>query len=363
MNILHTEASIGWGGQEIRILAEAIGMHQRGHTLLFAVAQGAKLAGKARDAGFIVYELPLQIRHAPSAIWQLCKIIKEHHIDLINTHSSADAWLGGISGRLMGRKVVRTRHLSTPSKPGLNSRLLYHYLADMTVTTCKSIAETIRKEAQIPAEQCISIPTGIDPVKIRSDASLETALRQQYGLQPSDFVIGTVCMLRSWKGVMDLLLAAKQLEKEPALKWLVIGAGPYQEVLLKKREELGLADKVIFTGHMANPYPAMALMNVFMLLSTANEGVSQASLQAAFLKKPLITTTVGGLPEVCLDTKTGFTVPVNAPEEVAERVRRYLLMPQLLKIHGEAAHKLALQSFTFEQTLNGMEAVYQKLQK
>ena len=51
MRILHTESSNGWGGQEIRILREAIGMRERGHEIYFAVVKGGKLAIKARRRG------------------------------------------------------------------------------------------------------------------------------------------------------------------------------------------------------------------------------------------------------------------------------------------------------------------------
>ena len=62
MNILHLEASPGWGGQEMRILREAEGMRQRGHTVILAVMRGGGLVGKAREAGFVVYELNFNCR-------------------------------------------------------------------------------------------------------------------------------------------------------------------------------------------------------------------------------------------------------------------------------------------------------------
>src|SRR5690242_20004072 len=124
VRLLHTESSRGWGGQEIRILREAEGMRERGHEVILAVNSGGGLIRRARDAGFVVYELPFKRSCAFKAIYELVQICKRHGIDAINTHSSVDAWLGGIAARIAKKKVIRTRHLSTAIRKGLNSRLL-----------------------------------------------------------------------------------------------------------------------------------------------------------------------------------------------------------------------------------------------
>lgn len=360
MKILHTEASMGWGGQEIRILTEAEGMRERGHEIIFAVAKGAQLAEKARAKGFIVYEIPLKIKCFASSLFHLIKIIRKHGIDIVNTHSSADAWLAGIAAKLTGCKTIRTRHLSTPSKGGLNSRLLYHFLADHTVTTCQSVADIIQKQANIAQDRCYSIPTGVNTKLLIVKADQIDDFKHQYGIAENDIIIGTACILRSWKGILDLLHAAKRLEKYPNLKWLIVGDGPCKQRYEEECSKLGLQKQVIFTGHLSPPYTAIASMNIFALLSTANEGVSQASLQAAYLGKPLVTTTVGGLPEVAIPGITGFNVAPGQPEQVAKAIEKLVLDATLRQTLGAAAHDLAVKSFTFEKTLDNMEAIYNK---
>src|SRR5580700_2616061 len=143
MRILHTESSRGWGGQEIRILREAEGMRKRGHEIILAVNTGGSLISRARESGFLVYELPFKKALSWKTIYALIQMCSAHQIDLINTHSSLDAWLGGIAARMAGKKVIRTRHLSTPIRKGWNSRLLYRTLADFVITTCTPILSTI----------------------------------------------------------------------------------------------------------------------------------------------------------------------------------------------------------------------------
>src|SRR5690554_68134 len=114
MRILHTESSNGWGGQEIRILKESIGIRAKGHHVSLAVTQGGKLIEYARKEGFTVFPIDFRRSRALKAFGQLMQIVQDYDIDIINTHSSLDAWLGGLTARFLRKRVIRTRHLSTP---------------------------------------------------------------------------------------------------------------------------------------------------------------------------------------------------------------------------------------------------------
>lgn len=361
MKILHTEASPGWGGQELRILREAEGMRSRGHEVILAVERGGGLVKLARDSGFTVYELTFKKTLSLSVIFLLIKLIFRHKIDLINTHSSLDAWLGGIAARLTRRKIIRTRHLSTPIRKGLNSFLLYNVLADVVVTTCQAIVPVIQKQAHLSDRRCLSIPTGVDPSKAVFKTEDVASFRKKWGIAPQDTLVGTLCVLRGWKGISDFLQAAKQLEAIPNLKWIVVGGGVSEDHFLQERKELGLEKLVLFTGHVSPPYVPLAAMDIFVLLSWANEGVSQASLQAALLRKPLITTPTGGLPEVCVDGVTGIQVAPRSPDEVAAAVMKLKNDSDLKEKMGSAAGRLVEEKFTLQHTLDAMEQTYCQL--
>ncbi len=360
MRILHTESSRGWGGQEIRILREAEGMRKRGHEVIFAVNNGGGLVSRAREAGFVVYELPFGKFSAMKAIYALVQICKAHQIDLVNTHSSLDAWIGGIAARIAKKKIIRTRHLSTPIRKGVNSRLLYRTLADFIVTTSSPIMKTIKQQAKLNSAQLQCIPTGIDPNAFKADPLKAAEFRASIGVGPNEILVGTVCFVRSWKGILDLLKAASLLKKRKEIKWVIVGGGHVDDYR-SKIPEMGLEGIVSFTGHLEVPYSAIRAMDIFALLSTAHEGISQASLQAAYLERPLLTTTVGGLPEVCLDGKTGLVVPPFSPDAVAKAVEKLVDNPALRMQFGSLARHLVETKFTLQQTLDAMEEVYKKI--
>jgi glycosyltransferase involved in cell wall biosynthesis len=357
LRILHTENSWGWGGQEIRILREAEGMRKRGHEVVFAIVPGGLLIPRAQEAGFKVYEINFRRRYLFSSIPRLLKIIKEEKIDIINTHSSKDAWIAGIAGRLAKRKIVRTRHLSTPVKPGFNSRFLYRHLLDYLMTTCSSIIPKICQQSGLSPELARCVATGIEPSEQEVNEDEVRKFREKMAIGKDDILIGTLCFLREWKGIEEFIGAAKILKGDKELKWMIVGGGLVEKYQQLARD-LGVGEQIIFTGHMEMPQIALASFDLFLLLSTGHEGISQASLQAAFYEKPLITTTIGGLPEVCIEGETGLLVPPFSSEKVAEAVRKLSRDFTLRKKMGEKAKELVLQKFTMEHTLDQIEEVY-----
>lgn len=360
MRILHLEASSGWGGQEMRILKESIGMREKGHEVVLGVMKGGGLIEPACKARFTCYPLNFKKPGWPVCLFQLLSIIRRHKIDLVNTHSSLDAWIGGIAARIAGKKVVRTRHLSTPIKPGMNSRLLYGKLADAVVTTCERIIPMISAQSGKRLELCKSVATGVDPSKIVCSDEEAKKIKASWGFKDEDFVVGTACFLRSWKGIRDFLEAADLLRREKGLKWVLIGGG-HEKEYREYAKELKLEGTVHFTGHLENPFPALKALDVFALLSTAHEGVSQAILQAAYLEKPLIATPVGGLDEVCLMGRTGLLVEPFSASQVAQAVMELKGQPFLRKEMGGEGRRLVLEWFTMDRTLKEMEAVYETL--
>ena len=360
MRILHTESSCGWGGQEIRILREALGMRERGHEVIFAVERGGGLVAKGRAEGFEVYEVSFKKKDGLKTLFILLQIIRRHGVEIVNTHSSLDAWIGGVAARVGRKKLIRTRHLSAAIRKGLNSRLLYNTLADYVVTTSSVIIPMIYQQSKRKVGTCQCIPTGVDPKPLVVDAEEVLRFRSGLGVSKDDVLVGTACFVRSWKGIFDFLKAADQLREEKGLKWVIIGGGHVKDYQSAARE-MNLDGIVTFTGHLDPPYAAIAALDIFALLSTANEGISQSSLQAGYLERPLITTPIGGLPEVCIDEKTGLIVPPNDSKRFADAVLTLKNDKRRRQEMGKEAKILVEKKFTQQHMLDQMEAVYAKL--
>ena len=97
LHIVHTEASQGWGGQEIRIINESQGMIARGHKVSLLAPREAKICNAARDAGISVIEMPFEKKSFKN-IFTIRKWLLKNRPDVVNTHSSIDSWLVGLAG-------------------------------------------------------------------------------------------------------------------------------------------------------------------------------------------------------------------------------------------------------------------------
>jgi len=115
LHILHTESSLGWGGQEIRVLSEAQGLARRGHTVTLICAPQSRIHAEAPAWGVASTPLPIARKRIAGGA-ALYRWLKANPHDVLNAHSSTDSWLAALALSCLGRPfpMVRTRHISAP---------------------------------------------------------------------------------------------------------------------------------------------------------------------------------------------------------------------------------------------------------
>ncbi len=360
--ILHTEASLGWGGQEHRIVAEARAMRERGHRVLIAASPRSQVLGRAAAAGFSAFPLDFGGWNNLSAWRQLRRILKSERIEILNTHSSLDSWVGLLAWRTLNPRplLVRTRHLSTPVKGSWPTRWLYQAPVAV-ITTSKAISTYLAAQVQIPEGRLCAIPTGVSLTDF-APRPADAALKETLGLDPGAFLVGTVSVLRSWKGHLYVLEALRHLLDAGLNAALVIvGEGPYRPVIEARRDELGLGERVSLVGHQERVADWLALLDVFVMASYAHEGVPQAVLQALALARPVAATRVGGIPEVVTDGETGLLVPPKDARELAQSLLWLKNHPEEGKSMGQRGRELVAARFSLENMARQVEAVYDRI--
>ena len=136
LHIVHTEASNGWGGQEIRILTEAQGMRARGHRITLLASPTAQIFPAAKARGIPVEAMPFE-KKSLRGLWAMRRWLKQNTCDVINTHSSTDSWLVALAQIGLNRQVpvVRTRHVSVKAANNWGTRWLYGKACSQVVTT------------------------------------------------------------------------------------------------------------------------------------------------------------------------------------------------------------------------------------
>ncbi len=362
MKILHTEASAGWGGQELRILAEMQGLRGRGHTLELAAPAGARIHREAAALGFRVHDVPIARKNLKGVL-AMRRLLRDGGFDVVNTHSSTDSWLAALANALSSRPVplVRSRHISAPVPRNAATRWLYNRASAAIVTTGEKLREELVEVNGFRDVPIRSVPTGIDPARFGpADAA---AARAELGLAPL-FTVGIVATLRSWKGHRYLIDAIGQLRaRGQPLQLLVVGDGPQREALEAQVAAAGLSEVVRFAGHDPRPERWMRAMDLFVLPSYANEGVPQALMQAMMSGLPCITTSVGAIGEVARDGETALVVATQDTGAIAQAIERLLQDAGLRQRLGASARAFALAHCTLAAMCDAMEEVFSSVRQ
>jgi glycosyltransferase involved in cell wall biosynthesis len=358
MKILHTEASAGWGGQELRILAEMQGLRARGHQLELAAPASARIHAEAAALGFRVHDLPIGRKNLRGLL-ALRRLLAREAFDVINSHSSTDSWLAALANALGRRAVplVRTRHISAPVPRNRATRWLYDRACAAIVTTGETLRRELMEHNGFRRVPIRSVPTGVDPARFGPGDPVQA--RSALGLAPLA-TIGILATLRSWKGHRFLIEAFAQLRAQGrALQLVVVGDGPQRGALAEQAAQAGLGDAVRFVGHDPQPERWLPAMDVFVLPSYANEGVPQALMQAMMCGLPCITTDVGAIGEIARDGETALLVAPQDSAALAAALARLLDDPALRQRLGREARTFALARCTLSAMCDAMEQVFQ----
>ena len=360
--IAHTEASTGWGGQEIRVLTESAGFLARGHRVVVYAATGARILAEAPRYGVLAVALPIGAKR-PRGAHAMIRILERAPVDVVNTHSSTDSWLSAVACRWLDLRrrprpaLVRTRHVSIPVPNDAATRWLYRRATGRIVTTGDALRAQLIRDNGIDPLRIDSVPTGIDGARFtpRDRASA----RQALGLPGDGALIGVVATLRSWKGHRFLLEALSRMTHANA-RLAIVGDGPQRAALEAQTDALSVRERVIFAGQQDDVAPWLSAFDIFVLPSYANEGVPQALLQAMFAGVPCVTTAAGAIPEIARDGDTARVVAAENPQALAAGIDALLADPAGAAALAATARAFVLPRYGFETMVDRMEAVFRR---
>ncbi|HXK40330.1 MAG TPA: glycosyltransferase family 4 protein, partial [Candidatus Paceibacterota bacterium] len=162
------------------------------------------------------------------------------------------------------------------------------------------------------------------------------------------------------KGIYDLIRAMPEIVKSIPQARLVAGGKGDIKVALQLARELGVDDHVLLPGYVSGPdkYRLLAEAAIYVLPSY-NEGVPISILEAMSVGLPIVTTPVGGIPDVIRDGEEGFLVTPGSVDELARRIIQLLSNEDLRKGMGESAWRRLRTEYSPEVSLGALTALYQ----
>lgn len=381
MRVTHIITRLVVGGAQENTISTVIGLH---HTpdvsvqLISGPTTGPEGSMESWLAGYpgILTIVPPLVRPVHPwndllALRQLTRLLKQQKPDIVHTHSGKAGILGRIAAARAGVPVI-IHHIHGPSFGPFQGALANYiftaaerYAAKFTTHfVCSAAAMTrLYLAAGIGRpENYTRIFSGFKVAPFVS-ATNDPLLRDQLHIPREAFVIGKIARLFPLKGHDDLLnVLQKILPRCPQAHLLLVGDGVLRPQLEARARELGLADKVTFTG-LVPPEAVpryVGIMDCLAHLST-REALSRALPQALAAGKPVVAYDFDGANEVCLDNQTGFIVRLGHENAAAERLLLLAQNPQLRAEFGQRGQKLVCENFAVEQMVTRLHHLYLQL--
>ena len=364
LRILHTNNLLQWGGQSRRILLLCREQQRLGHQVLLAAPAASVLARRAAEAGIAVCDVTFPDGLAPRRmgreIARLAELCRAERFDVIDAHCTRDIWMSALAARRarVPARVIRSRHNLFPVKPHLFNRYMHRTMVSWLIANCQAIAEIFVRGGLVPRERISVIPSAVDLREC--DAPRDPGgVRRQLGIADDALVVAVAARISVEKGHRDLLEAAPLVRREhPRAVFLLLGAGPLEEEIREEAQRRGVADAVVFAGFREDVCNALGASDLVALPSHA-EGTPAALLEAQALRRPVVATRVGGIPDIVREGETALLVEARDPSALAAAISVLLADPARRRAMGEAGRALVEAEFTVERMAAKTLAAYQ----
>jgi glycosyltransferase involved in cell wall biosynthesis len=293
-----------------------------------------ELLERAGELGFPVQLVPSLVRpiHPLQDVRcyrALCALLRDYHPDVVHTHSAKAGILGRLAAwSLRVPVVVHTVHGAPfhPYQSGV-ARRVYRECERFAARRCHhlvSVADAMTDllvEARVaPREKFTTIYSGMDVEPFLRAEERRQAVRESLGFPASAVVIGKIARLFHLKGHTYVIAAARQvIARCPQAHFLFVGDGILRDEFAREIARCGLTSHFHFTG-LVSPARIPELMGAMDVLVHASlrEGLARALPQALIAGKPVVSYDVDGAREVVLPGETGFLLPPQSVEPLAE---------------------------------------------
>jgi glycosyltransferase involved in cell wall biosynthesis len=380
IRVLRVIGRLNIGGPSIHVVNLAAGLDPSRYEQLLVIGHESPAEGSMLDYALsrgvwptVIPEIVTAFSLAPRdarALVKLYALIRREKPHIVHTHTAKAGFLGRVAARLAGVPViVHTFHGHVlhgyygPMKNELLRRVEQSlaWVSDRLVTVSEQVKNELVGYGIAKAEKISVVPLGFDLDPFLNSHAQQGEFRREMGLSDEHKLVGIVGRIFPIKNhALFLESAARIAAQEPAARFVVVGDGVFRPNLENQARELGITDRVLFTGWRRDLPRIYADLNV-LVVSSDNEGTPVSAIEAMASSRPVVATRVGGLPDLIEDQKTGRLVPPRDAEALGSAVLDLLNNRQTACELGQNAMEAVRQRFTVQRLLSDMDHLYTEL--
>jgi len=358
MKILQLIDRFDTGGAQSVASCLALSLRERGHEVAIACLRDFGRMSVAREtfskAGIDLIEFRKPEGFSQPTLKRLTSYIRGRGFDVIHTHNPLVNHYG-VAAALSAdvRVTVQTVHGIHTLEMSRLGWLIYQttcFFTDGIVSVCGPAQESFLRSTYFTKQKATVIENGID---------LTELLRVRPRAADGEFVFGVAGRLAPVKNHRLLIEAFAIVHaKDARCRLEILGSGELEAALRAQVLTLGLEHRILLRGWSSDVAGFLAQIDTFVL-SSVSEGLPMAVLEAMAAARPIISTAVGGVPQLIEGAKCGWLCEPNSPEALADAMQE--AMTSELQEKGERARNYVLRRFSAERMAEEYEALFRTL--
>ena len=350
MRILYLANHLNIGGITSYLLNLTSGMKKKGHDIFIASSSGECL-NKFINLGANFIKIPIKTKKeiSPSMLlsyFKLKKELRKNKIDIVHSNSRTTQVLGCLLHKYENVAHVSTCHGYFKKR---FLRRIFPCWGQKVIAISGQVKDHLIFDFKVDEKKIMVVNNGIDINRFYTGKDLVI------GNVP---VVGIIARLSEVKGHVYLIKAMKiVLEKFPSAKLLVVGEGKMYNVLVNLVRNMNIEKSVEFIMRTEDTRVELAMMDIFVM-SSLEEGLGLALMEAMASGKAVVGTDVGGIKSLIKNNVNGLLVKPADPESLAAAITQLINDPEKAKVYAREATKFIYGNFSLDKMCDGTEGVY-----
>lgn len=396
--ILFIITKSNFGGAQRYVFELATRLQQQNIPVAVALGGDGELKRRLVDAGIQVFPISgaqrdIDLAKEFKVLFRIYKIVREFKPTIVHLNSPKIGGLGAVAtrwaslvNRMFGgidkashkhvhvKKILYTNHgwpFNEP-RPEWQQILikifswLTVFLGGTTIVLSKTEREDVRTWPLVQRKLVI-VPNGVADFEVKKKEDALTALvgkeKAVEWIAEKRLIIGTISELHKNKGLtyaLEGLHSYVEQFPEEKIAYIIIGEGELRQSLEEKVKSLpaDLQEHVVLAGHVQDARTFISAFDIF-LLSSVKEGLPFAILEAGYAEVPVISTSVGGIPELITNLEDGILIPKARPQEIKNALIYIKNHPEVLTQIKTAFKKKIQKTYSFERIFADIKNIYE----
>jgi len=377
--VLYFITRMDQGGAQASVLLTLKNVNKQQFATYLATGPGGRLDGKLKHDSKNVFFLsalrhtihPKYFFHDCWAILQMGRVLRQVKPDIVHTNAPKAGVLGRIAARIFYRKakVVHTFHGLGFAKEHGEKQFKFFVMVEKFCAKFTDVLVFVSRKNAAEAKQ-LGIGKGVRTELIRAGISFNPILPLKFDpvakkaslkIPANAKVVLALANFKPLKNPIHFVLAAyKVLSQMKNVYFIYTGDGPLKKTAENLAKNLSIEKQVIFPGWRNDPLELLAISDVYASVSL-REGLPMSILEAMAMRVPAVCYDVDGISEVLTNNKTGFLVPVNDINMLADKLKVLLRHAALRERFEAAIDHRDFSEFTATTMVKKQERLYRSL--